>query len=184
VSLGIVDGGNDDELIWVTFSAEYNSPEEISRATVIFTIVDYFQFGAAVTAATSIEEDFVGTVHFWVIDYTSNDYRIDLTITRNQDDSGGIVLEDSDDWEMDVDITSIVETDTVGSTIFEKRDVDGEITHSGNHAADIIGCIWEPEDNDHVTEILIIYPDGTEESLENYVSTEGTKLGIFSIKPW
>jgi len=184
VSLGIVDGGSDDELVWVTFSAEYNSPEEISAATVIFTIVDYFQFGAAVTSATSIEEDFVGTVHFWAIDYTSNDYRIDLTITMNQDDSGGIVLEDSDDWIMDVDITSVVETDTVGSTIFEKRDVDGEITHSGNHAADITGCIWEPEDNDHVTEIVIVYPDGTEESLENYVSTGGTKLGIFSIKPW
>lgn len=183
VSVGI----DNEELAWMEFSANYLDPVTISSLSYTFEINDYFQYGAEITSATSISgddpEDFAGEVHLWVIDYTSNNYRIDLTVTLAQNGSGNIVLEDSDEWKLDVDVSEVVETDSQpGDTVmYEKRNIEGEITHSGNDAATISGYFWEPEDAEHPTVITITYPDGFSEPLTTYIPSEGE---FIELKPW
>lgn len=172
-----------DEILWMSFSVTYASPDTITDLAFTLEVVDYFQYGLRISSPTSIGGDgFEGSFRLWVIDHQSNDYRIDLLVQVKEDGSGEVALWDSDEWRLEADISEVVETDTVGTDIFEKRDVDGEITHSGNHAADIIGYIWEPEDDDHESEVMIVYPDGTEEPLDTYLE-EPTK-GLLTFKPW
>jgi hypothetical protein len=173
----------DDEptwLAWLKFEATYTSLEQASAVSLVYEIVGYYQVGVSVTAPIELDTafnidstDFVGTVHLWVIDRTSRDYRVDLTVTRNADDSGVLVLEDSNGWEMDVDVSAVVET--VGEC--ERRNASGEITRNGTHAADIDGEIWNPEDNTHHTAITVTFSDGSENSLLAYLSEGLLTLG-------
>ena len=172
-----------NEILWMTLSVTYASPDTITDLSFIVEVVGYFQYGVRISSPTSIGGDeFEGSLRVWVIDYQSNSYRIDLSVQVKEDGSGEVALWDSDEWRLEADISEVVETDTVNTEIFEKRDVDGEITHSGNHAADIIGYIWEPDDDDHESEVMIVYPDGTEEPLDTYLG-EPTK-GLLTFKPW
>lgn len=185
VSLGFIETGGDNEVAWMSLSAEYQSADVITYLEYKFEIVNEFQIGASISSDVNIEdeEEFVGEVKFWVIDRTNNDYRIDLTLRRNQDDTGKFILEDSDGWKIDTDISAIVEVDTVSATVFEKREVDGQITKSGNHAADITGYVWEPEDTNHQSSITIIYPDGTEEDFEKYFDPNSLPSSTISMFP-
>ncbi len=163
----------DDELLaWLKLEATFVSPEQVSAVSLIYEIVDYYQVGVSVTAPINIDTtldidstDFEGVIHLWAIDRTSNDYRIDLTVTINEGgESGELVLEDSDGWEMDLDISADVSTEPD----YERRNISGEITKNGAHAADISGYIWEPEDGTHDSQITIVFSDGTEGDLEDY----------------
>jgi hypothetical protein len=153
----------DDEptwLAWIKLEATYVSLEQVSMVSLIYEIVGYFQVGATISSPTAIDSNFVGEVHLWVIDRTNRNYRVDLTVTVNDSTSATyveLVLEDSHDWRMEVDISEVVETDGE----FERRDVSGEITRSGTHAAYIDGEIWDPEDETHRTVITITYSDGS-----------------------
>jgi hypothetical protein len=153
----------DDEptwLAWIKLEATYVSLEQVSMVSLVYEIVGYFQVGATISSPTAIDSNFVGEVHLWAIDRTHGNYRVDLTVTVNDSTSATyveLVLEDSHDWRMEVDISEVVETDGE----FERRDVSGEITRSGTHAAYIDGEIWDPEDETHSTVITITYSDGS-----------------------
>jgi hypothetical protein len=155
-------------LAWLKLEATYVSLEQVSAVSLIYEIVGYYQVGVSISSPTAIDSNFDGTVHLWVIDRTSNNYRVDLTVTVNDGgDSGELVLEDSDGWKMDLDISEVVETDGE----FEMRNVSGEITRDGAHAADIDGHIWDPEDGTtHVTEITVTFADGSIGDLLTYIS--------------
>jgi hypothetical protein len=165
----------DDALLaWLKLEATYLSLEEVSAVSLTYEIVGYYQVGVSISSPTAIDSNFVGTVHLWVIDRTSNNYRVDLTVTRNADDSGELVLEDSDGWEMDLNVSEDVSTEPD----YERRNISGEITEDGNHAADISGYIWDPDDGeDHATSITITFSDGTEGDLEDYLAVVLLTIG-------
>ncbi len=163
--------GMDDNLIaWLKLEAGYLSLEEVNEVSAVYEVVGQLQVGISLSSAAAIDTIFDGTVSLWAIDRTSNNYRVDLVITVADNYPTEIVLSDSDGWKMDVEISDVVETDVVDTLEYEKREVSGEITKDGNHAADISGHIWEPEDlYEHTTEIVITFSDGTEGDLANYI---------------
>lgn len=158
-------------LAWLKLEVEYTSFEEASEVSLIYEIVGYLQVGVSVSTPIEMDTtfdidstDFDGTVHLWVIDKTSNNYRVDLTITVNDGESGNLVLEDSDGWKMDLDVSEDISSETG----YEERTISGEITKDGDHAADIDGTIWDPDDDEHSSEITIVFSDDTEGDLEDY----------------
>jgi hypothetical protein len=158
-------------LAWIKLEAEYTSLEEASEVSLIYEIVGYYQVGVSVSAPIKVDTiididstDFVGTIHLWAINLT-NDYRVDLTVTRNADTSVELVLEDSNGWRMEVDISEVVGTDGE----FKRRDVTGEITRDGIHAAYLDGEIWKPDDDaSHNSYITITFSDGSVGNLLAY----------------
>jgi len=165
---------SDDELLaWLKLEAAYISLDEINEVSLVYEIVDYLQVGISMTSDVAIDTAFSGTVSFWVIDRTSNNYRVDLEVTAANDEPEEIVLSDSDGWRMEINFSDVVETDTVDYTVYEKIEVSGEITKNGNHAADIDGYVWEPDDGgEHTSVITITFSDGTEGNLEDYFAME------------
>jgi hypothetical protein len=158
----------DDEptwLAWIKLEATYVSLEQVSDVSLIYEIVGYYQVGIEISSPTAIDSNFVGSVHLWVIDLT-NDYQVDLTITRNNNDSGVLVLEDSDGWRMSLNVSE----DVSSELDYERRNISGEITRDGNHAADISGYIWDPEDGTHDSQITIVFSDGEEGDFEDYLA--------------
>ena len=166
-----MDGG---WLAWLKLEAAYLSLDEMNEVSLIYEIVSQMQVGISITSTVNIDEGPVdGTVSLWVIDRTSNDYRVDLDITVSEEYPEEIELSDSDGWRMDILFSDVVETDTVDYTVYEKIEVTGEITKSGDHAADIDGFVWEPDDGgEHTSEITITFSDGTEGNLEDYLAME------------
>jgi len=155
-----------DDIAWIKLGAHYISADEADSAYLIYEIIDYYQIGVSVATAFDVADidsslidsaDFIGTVRLWAIN-RDTDYRIDYSITRYVDDSGRLVLEDSRDWRMVVDVSVVVEEDEGD----QRRDVEGEITHNGEHAAYIEGYVWEPDDGNHGDMITIIFSDDTE----------------------
>ena len=164
--------GMDDALIaWLKLEAGYLSLEEVNEVSLVYEVVGQIQVGISMSSAAAIDTVFEGTLSLWAIDRTSNNYRIDLDITVADDYPEEIVLSDSDGWRMGVEISDVVETDIVDYVEYERREISGEITKDGNHAADISGHIWEPDDGyEHTTEIVITFSDGTEGDLEDYLA--------------
>jgi hypothetical protein len=164
--------GMDDELLaWLKLEAGYISLDEINEVSLVYEIVNVMQVGVSMTSNVAIDTSFTGTASLWVIDRTSNNYRVDLDITVNNDEPEEIVLSDSDGWRMNLEFSEVVETETVDYVEYERRNVSGEITKSGDHAADISGFVWEPDDGDeHMSEITITFSDDTEGDLENYLA--------------
>jgi hypothetical protein len=167
-------GMDDSWLAWLKLEAAYLSLDEMNEVSLIYEIVNQMQVGISITSTVNIDEGPVdGTVSLWVIDRTSNDYRVDLDITVSEEYPEEIELSDSDGWRMIVEFSDVVETDTVEYTVYEKIEVSGEITKSGGHAADISGFVWEPDDGDeHMSEITITFSDDTEGDLEDYLALE------------
>jgi hypothetical protein len=98
-----------------------------------------------------------GTFHFWVIDYQNNNYRVDYTVKMLSQTHATFTAEDSDKWKIFVDATAVLGDTTVAT-------LDGEITHSNKHAADIDGKIYEPDNYENPRSYVdVIYPDGTKE---------------------
>lgn len=159
-------------LAWLRLEAEYSSDTTITDAQLVYEIVDVMQVGVSLSSTTNINQGPEGTINLWIIDRTTDDYRIDLVISGGEDGPENLVLSDSDGWEMDVNFDVVV----VGE--YERVDVSGEITKDGNHAADIEGVIWEPEDETHMTEITVIFSDGTENSLFSYLPEESFESGL------
>ena len=167
-------GMDDSWLAWLKLEAAYLSLDEMNEVSLIYEVVNQMQVGISITSTVNIDEGPVdGTVSLWVIDRTSNDYRVDLDITVSEEYPEEIELSDSDGWRMDLLFSDVVETDTVDYTVYEKIEVSGEITKSGGHAADIDGYVWEPDDGGaHASEITITFSDDTEGDLENYLAME------------
>ncbi len=156
-------------LAWMKLEAGYLSLEEVNEISLTYEIVNILQVGISLSSATAIDTIFVGTVSFWAINLT-NDYRVDLDITVDEDYPEEIVLSDSDGWRMEVAFSEVVETDSDEYEVYERRNVSGEITKDGNHAADISGYVWEPDDGyEHTSEIVITFSDDTDGDLANYI---------------
>jgi len=162
-----------DDIAWIKFSAHYVSADVADEASIVYEIVGYYQLGASIVTNVEVDTtildslDFDGTVHLWAIDRTTS-YQVDYYVTGYGDDSWLVELEDSDDWKMEMNISEVVETDMVQGDRYEKRDIEGEITHGGEVEATIEGFAWNPEDVDHPTEITIIFSDDTEEDFQQY----------------
>ncbi len=162
---------DNSELAWMLFHAQYTTEGIPEKADLTLELVGVIQVGMELElSGVTTEEIPIGSVHFWMIDYKQNNYRIDLTIKGNQDSSIDITLEDNNGWKLVMDISApeaVVEASYAG----KKWEVTGEITRKGAHAADIEGTIWDPDvEPDHVSEIWVVFPDGTKKSLEDYFS--------------
>jgi len=171
-----------DDLAWIKFSAHYTSADVADEASLVYEIVNYFQVGATITSDVDVDTtlldsmDFVGTVHLWA-ENLQTDYRVDYSVTRYEDDSGLLVLEDSDGWEMELDVSEVVEYGGEYDE-YEKREIEGEITDNGGLAATIEGYVWDPEgeyeDEIYESEVAIIFSDDTEDDFMEYA-------GMFSL---
>ncbi len=162
--------GMDGSLIaWLKLEAAYLSLEEVNEVSLVYEVVGQLQVGISLSSATAIDTVFEGTMSLWAINRT-NGYEVDLDITVTDNYPEEIVLSDSDGWEMDANISGVEETDIVDYVEYEKRSVSGEITKDGNHAADISGYVWEPDDDTHTSEIVITFSDGTEGDLEDFLA--------------
>ncbi len=164
--------GMDDDLIaWLKIEAGYLSLEEVNEVSLVYEVVGQLQVGISMSSAAAIDTIFDGTVSLWAIDRTSNNYRVDLDITVTDNYPEEIVLSDSDGWRMAVEISGVDDTDVVDYVEYERRSISGEITKDGNHAADISGHIWEPDDGyEHTTEIVITFSNGEVGNLEDYLA--------------
>jgi hypothetical protein len=161
----------DDELLaWLKLEAGYLSLEEVNEVSLIYEVVGQLQVGISMSSAAAIDTIFDGTVSLWAIDRTSNNYRVDLDITVTDNYPEEIVLSDSDGWRMAVEISGVDDTDVVDYVEYERRSISGEITKDGNHAADISGYVWEPDDGTHTSEIVITFSDGTVGDLEDFLA--------------
>jgi hypothetical protein len=166
-------GMDDDLLAWLKLEAAYLSLEEVNELSLIFEIIDNFQVGVSISSAAAIDTIFTGTVRLWAIDWISrDDYRVDLVVDMYESYPEEIELSDSRGWEMDVSFSEVVETDVVEDVVYERRNVSGEITKDGNHAADISGYVWDPEGGTHISEIVVTFSDGTEGDLANYMNPD------------
>ncbi|HOP31969.1 MAG TPA: hypothetical protein PKU94_01105 [Candidatus Hydrothermia bacterium] len=160
----------------LSFNAQYNNFSQITYLRILLTIPGEFQVGLE---ATNFEYNSEGeivnvTLRLWIIDYTRSNFRTDLTITLRNDESIAFTYSDSDDWKVVLNLSAPVEIPE-GYITYEKTTVTGEITKDGRHAADLRGVIWNPTDENHPTEITIIFSDGSEEPLQNYITFIGTK---------
>ncbi len=166
-SIWIGINSDDNDIAWIKFGAHYVSDEQADSVSLVYRIINYFEFGASITTNVDVDVeidttfldslDFVGTVHLWA-ENLETDYGVDYRFTRNANDTWQFVFADSRDWRMVVNLSQVVETDGED----ERRDVTGEITHNGEHAADIEGYIWAPDDGNHGDMITIIFSDDTE----------------------
>lgn len=162
-----------DDLAWIKFSANYISAEEADEASLIYEIVDYFQIGASIVSNVDVDTtvldsmDFDGTVHLWA-ENLQNHYKVDYYLTGDGNDNWLLELEDSDGWDMELTINEPDEFDIVQGERFERRDVEGEIRDNGELAATIEGYIWDPEDDDHENDVVIIFSDDSEEDFMDY----------------
>jgi len=166
-----------DDIAWIKFTAHYVSADVADEASLVYEIVNYFQIGATITSDVDVDTtlldsmDFVGTVHLWA-ENLQTDYRVDYSVTRYEADSVLLVLEDSEDWRMVINMSEVVETD--GDD--ERRSVDGEITHDGVLAATIEGYIWEPDDGNHGDVVTIIFSDDSDDDFTQYTNVLKTFL--------
>jgi hypothetical protein len=161
-----------DDLAWVRFTAHFISADVADEASLVYEIVDYFQIGASITSDTDVDTtlldsmDFVGTVSLW-IENLDTDYRVDYRVTRYEDDSGLLVLEDSDGWEMELNVSEVVEYGGEYNE-YERREIEGEVTDNGELAATIEGYIWDPEGEGYESVVAIIFSDDSEEDFMDY----------------
>jgi hypothetical protein len=154
-----------------SINLQYNTNEQITYLKVVFTVTNEFQIGVE---AKNLQYDQNGSLialqlHLWIIDYKHNNFRRDITLTVRSDGSGSIVYTDSEDWKLVMNVSAATQV-VENSITYEKRTVTGEITKDGRHAADIRGTIWSPEDENHQTEIYVIFSDGSREPLSNYIT--------------
>ncbi len=160
-----LDGFN---LAWLKFGAHYISEDEADSVTLIYRIINFYEMGASVTTAVDVmteidstyidSVDFVGTVRLWAENLVTG-YGVDFTVTRYANDSGRLTLGDSNGWDLVMDVSAPDATSYPG---YERRVVDGEITHDGEHAASIEGVLWDPEDATHVSRVIIIFSDDSQ----------------------
>ncbi|MDI6851261.1 MAG: hypothetical protein QMD82_04930 [bacterium] len=160
----------------LSLNAQYNSQGQITDLSAILTVVNEFQIGLEAQNLQYNEygELVSGQLHLWVINYRNHNFRMDITITLRNDESITFLYTDSDDWEFTLNVsapTQVIEN----SITYERRTVSGEITKDNRHAADITGTIWEPEDENHRTQIYVIFSDGSQEPLSNYLTFIGLK---------
>jgi hypothetical protein len=155
------------DIAWLKFGAHYISEEEADSVSLIYRIINLFEMGISITTLVDVDTtldmdsaaaDFVGTVRLWAENLVTDYHRVDFSVTRYSNDSGRLLLEDSRGWDMVINVSEDLSTDPE----YERRDVDGEITKNGNHAASIEGIIWDPEDATHVSQVIIIFSDDTE----------------------
>jgi hypothetical protein len=155
----------------LSINLQYNTNEQITYLKVVFTVTNEFQIGVE---AKNLQYDQNGSLialqlHLWITDYKNHNFRRDITLTVRSDDSGSIVYTDSDDWKLVMNVSAATQV-VENSITYEKRTVTGEITKDGRHAADIRGTIWNPQDENHQTEIYVIFSDGSREPLSNYIT--------------
>jgi len=161
-----------DDIAWIKFSANYVSADVADEASLVYEIVNYFQVGATITSDVDVDTtlldsmDFDGTVHLWAENLQS-DYKVDYYLTGDGEDNWFLELEDSDGWEMELNVSEVVEYGGEYNE-YERREIEGEVTDNGELAATIEGYIWDPEDDDHESDVVIIFSDDTEEDFEQY----------------
>uniref|UniRef100_A0A7C2P3Z8 Lipoprotein n=1 Tax=candidate division WOR-3 bacterium TaxID=2052148 RepID=A0A7C2P3Z8_UNCW3 len=160
----------------LSFNAQYNSAGQITYLSAILTVVNEFQIGLE---AKNLQYDQDGELvsiqlHLWIIDYRNHNFRRDITVTLRNDESISFLYTDSDDWKLTLNVSAPTQV-TENFITYNKRTVSGEITKDNRHAADITGTIWEPEDENHQTQIYVIFSDGSQEPLSNYITFLGSK---------
>ncbi len=157
-----------------SLTINYNNYEQITYLKIVFTIINELQI---VLEGKNLQYNQDGdliaaTFNFWLINYRNHNFRQDITLIIRSDKSFSITYADSDDWKVVLNISAPTQINE-NNFVYEKRTVSGEITKDKRHAADISGTIWNPEDDSHKTEIFVIFSDGSQEPLLNYITLFG-----------
>lgn len=157
-----------------SLTINYNNYEQITYLKLVFTIINEFQIGLEVKNLQYNQDGdlIAATFNLWIINYRNHNFRQDITLTIRSDQSFSIIYTDSDDWKVTLNVSAPTEINE-NYFVYRKRTVSGEITKDKRHAADITGTIWEPEDENHKTEIFVIFSDGSREPLSNYITLFG-----------
>jgi len=164
---------DNEQVLWGSYHGTFNDNGNLTDGDARVDIVGIVQYGGEASDLVyndpeNPDEATSGNIHFWAIDHTQGDYRVDLYITFNEDESGNIRLTDSDGWEIDVDVSAPVEV-VEDSVTYTRVDLTGEITKNGRHAADIEGTIWDPEDDDHESVIYVVFSDGSRRPIQDFM---------------
>lgn len=158
-----------------SYTASFTSNGNYNYLKVVVSLTGYGQVGFEFKNPVWRENGYgdyelaAFTARIWIINYTNHNYRVDLTITKNEDDSGTITFTDSDGWKLVVNVSEpqrVVEN----GIEYKKYNISGEITKDGRHAADIQGTVWDPSDDTHISTIYVIFTDGSREPLQNYIT--------------
>lgn len=162
-----------EQVLWGSYHGTFNDNGNLTHGDARVDIVGIVQYGGEASDLVyndpeNPDEATSGNIHLWAIDHTQGDYRVDLYITLNEDESGDIRLTDSDGWEIDVDVSAPVEIVEEPYT-YIRVDLTGEITKNGRHAADIEGTIWDPEYGDHKSEVYIVFSDGSRRPIQDFM---------------
>jgi hypothetical protein len=171
-----------DDLAWVKFTAHYTSAKIADEASFVYEIVNYYQIGASITSNVEIDTtvldsmDFNGTVHLWAEDLRIH-YKVDYYLTGDGENNWILELEDSDDWEMELNVYAPSEVVIVEDEELERREVEGEIRYNGEIAATIDGYVWNPEDSEHESDVIIVFNDDTEEDFRQYAGLLNLFMG-------
>ncbi len=164
---------DNQELAWMHYDASYTTEGIPQTLNFKAELVNIIQVGlSAQVSSITLEQIPVATVTAWIIDYTQNNYRMDFKFTGNTDNTMNLEWWDSDGWKLTMDFSAPVVV-TESNYVGKKIEVTGEITHKNVHAADVEGTLWDPDQEpDHVSEIYVVWPDGTKTPLEDYLASE------------
>ena len=175
---------DNSELLHIHYDASYVTEQDSmgndnfvpESMSVSWGIVDEYEITVSYEGHTEDDPD---DGYILVIDQSSlriedqiNDEWIEYTISSNADETGNLIVEYDTGWKFDID-TDVAETvmgDYYGSQIeYTKIPFTGDLTKDGNHAADLEGIIWDPNNPanaSYQSYMTATFVDGTEETID------------------
>jgi hypothetical protein len=166
---------DDKPVLNADFSAEYNPNCQPIKGSLTFKFENVGEFKITIEAKEghTLEDTlFVGKVSGYVINFKNNNYRLDYYFENWEDSSMTFWFSDSKGWKFLMNLAKPVHTSHPGYDPHYYQSVSGEITKSGKFAASIKGEIWvtdPPDDPIHQTWIHIVFRDGTEKDIRQYI---------------
>ena len=165
---------DDKPVVNADFSADYNTNCQPIKASLGFEFVNVGKFKITIEAKeghTLEDTIFVGKVSGYVMGYKNN-YRLDYYFENWEDSSMTFSFWDSKGWKFLINLAKPVHTSHPGYDPHYYHSVSGEITKNGKFAASIKGEVWitdPPDDPEHKTWIHIVFKDGTEKDIRQYI---------------
>ncbi len=174
-SLSVWLKSDDKEILNMDFLAEYNTSQKPVKGSFRIEFVNIGEFKIVAEAASghTLEDSiFVGKISGYIKDYKQNNYTLNYFFENREDSSKTFWFSDTKGWKFYIDIKAPVHTQHPGYDPHYYHTVTGEITKDGKLAASIKGEIWvtdPPDDPQHQTWIYVVFPDGTERDIRQYI---------------
>lgn len=174
-SLSVWLKSDDKEVLNMDFLADYNPQHEPIKGLFRIEFIDIGELKIEAEAApgyTLEDSIFIGKLSGYIKDYKQNNYTLNYFFENREDSSLTFWFSDTKGWKFYIDVKAPVHTQHTGYDIHYYQTVTGEITKNGKPAALIKGEIWvtePPNDPEHYTWIHIVFPDGTEKDIRDYI---------------